>query len=182
MFGNLTYRTKNKLLFVVAVIIAFLSYKFAIKNTITQFSEYTSAKKEIDFAKDIPTRTLQIKMKIQAIDKALNKGQENGMNVQENLLGVITSFCRDNNIVLREFPITKQNASNEFLIETNIFKIEGPFVKLLRLLYILEQKRRFGKISSVLFKSKIDFKTKSTELTATVYLQHISKLSDKKVE
>lgn len=130
---------------------------------------------QIDFAKNIPEKTVQLKSEIEAIDKTLLNSQQNETNVQQNLLSIVTMYCKENTIVLREFPQMIQTSGNEFLIETNAFKIEGSFIKLLQLLYILEQKRRIGKIASVSFLTKTDFKTKKPELTATVYLQHVSK-------
>ncbi len=112
-----------------------------------------------------------------SIDHVLGTSQRADTNVQQQLLGIVTDYCQKRDVVLREFPKTIQKTQEDYLVETNIFTVEGDFIKLLELVYLLEQKSRIGKIASVNFLSKKDFKTKSLALTATIYLQNVKKVS-----
>ncbi|MFI5219069.1 MAG: hypothetical protein ACHQNT_06235 [Bacteroidia bacterium] len=177
MFNRLNYKTKNRFLLIAAVLFALMAYRLAIKKTIDQCKTYRNLKQQVDFAKDIPRKTAHIKMQIATMDKTLTTMQHSETNMQQALLGIVTNYCKENKVVLKEFPETIQTSGSDFLVQTNVFKIEGDFIKLLKLLYILEQKRKIGKIASVVFQTKTNFKTKNLELTATVFLQHVTKMN-----
>ena len=58
--------------------------------------------------------------------------------------------------------------------------IGGNFSTLINLVYLLEQKYNLGKIASVNYQLKKDFKTKEMQLTATIFLQNIKKKNHEK--
>jgi len=86
---------------------------------------------------------------------------------------MVTSYCKDKPLLLKEFPKTVLKETDGFLVELNYFTVEGDFKNLLNLVYTLEQKVKVGKVASVNFMIKENIKTKRNELTATIYIQNL---------
>ena len=113
-------------------------------------------------------------------ENVILKQQGSGMDNQQLLLGIISDYCNENDLVLKDFPLPIIFNDKDYIIETNIFEIQGGFIKLLKLVYELEQKTIVGKVMSVNYEIKKNYKTKSYALTATIYLQNLKKLKNEK--
>lgn len=175
MFKNLTYKKKNRLLLIGAILFAMAVYSFALERTYHTYKDCTALEMQLKLAQDAPQKTITLEKRLAEMDALAGNQRGVGMNVQQVLLGSITSYCQNNNVVLREFPKTIETEEKDLLIETNVFVIEGSFSKLLTFIYQLEQKDKIGRIASLLFQTKKDFKTKSLSLTAMIYVQSIKK-------
>ncbi|MES2141097.1 MAG: hypothetical protein V4511_15430 [Bacteroidota bacterium] len=173
MFKNLTYKKKNQLLIIVSVLALYLIYAFAVKKTIAAYSEYCYAEKQIELAANAPVMAVQLENQLLQMDSKIGKQNVNGQNTEQALLELITNYCQNNHAVLREFPETTIAKQGDLFIETNLFVVEGEFASLINLVYILEQKNKLGKIASVRYQLKKDFKTKDMTLTAAIYLQNV---------
>lgn len=179
MFENLTYKQKNQWLIIVAVLTLGLVYLFAIKNTIGSYREYNKAESQIELAANAPAMASQLEKKLLQMDFEIAKQNINGPNTEQALLELITNYCQKNHDILREFPepiVTKQGS---LFIETNVLVVEGDFSSLISLVYLLEQKNKLGKIASVRYQLKKDFKTKDMALKAAIYLQNIKQQHEK---
>ena len=173
MLKNLTYKKKNKLIIIVAVLALYLIYAFAIKKTMASHSEYTKAESQIELAVSAPLMAAQLEKQLLQMDSKIGKQNKNGQNTEQALLELITNYCQNNHSVLREFPETTVAQQGNLFIETNLFVVEGDFSSLINLVYLLEQKNKLGKIASVRYQLKKDFKTKEMALTAIIYLQNV---------
>ncbi len=163
------------MLLIAAILFAVIIYSFAIKKTVLLYKEYSNLETQLKLAEDAPVRAIALEQKLAEMDHLLGDRQKEDANVQQTLLGVITNYCQNNNAILREFPKTIHAEEKDFLMETNVFVIEGGFSKLLRFVYLLEQKNKIGRIASLQFQTKRDYKTKSLSLTAMIYVQSIKK-------
>ena len=179
MFKNLTYKKKNQLLIVVSVLALYLIYAFAVKKTIAIYSEYNTAENQIELAANAPAMAAQLESQLLQMDSKIGKQNINGQNTEQALLELITNYCQNNHAVLREFPETTIAKQGDLFIETNLFVVEGEFASLINLVYILEQKTKLGKIASVRYQLKKDFKTKDKTLTAAIYLQNVKQQHEK---
>lgn len=175
MFKNLTYKKKNLLLVLIAVIAALLIYSLAIKKTMAAFAECKQNKNKMEQAENIPEMTEQLERELIRMDAKIGTHNTRQENINEALLGLITGYCQTNHAVLREFPETLFSDDGDLSVETNQFVIGGTFSTLINLVYLLEQKYNLGKIVSVNYQLKKDFKTKEMQLTATIFLQNIKK-------
>ncbi len=173
MLKNLTYKKKNQLLIIVSVLALYLIYAFAVKKTIAAYSEYNKAENQIELAVNAPVMAAQLESQLLQMDSKIGKQNVNGQNAEQALLELITNYCQNNHAVLREFPETTIAKQGDLFIETNLFVVEGEFASLINLVYILEQKNKLGKIASVRYQLKKDFKTKEMALTAAIYLQNV---------
>lgn len=179
MLKNLTYKKKNQLLLVVAVFTLYLIYVFAIKKTITSYNEFNKAESQIELAANAPLMAAQLEKKLLQMDSKIGKQNINGQNTEQALLELITNYCQNNHAILREFPETTVAQQGNLFIETNLFVVEGDFASLITLVYLLEQKNKLGKIASVRYQLKKDFKTKEMALTAAIYLQNVKQQHEK---
>ena len=173
MLKNLTYKKKNKLLIAVALLIFYLVYVLAIKKTMASYDEYIKAENQIELAINAPKMAAQLEKQLLQMDSKIGKQNKNGQNTEQALLELITNYCQNNHSILREFPETTMAQRGNLFIETNLFVIEGNFSSLINLVYLLEQKNKLGKIASVRYLLKKDFKTKEMALTAAIYLQNV---------
>jgi hypothetical protein len=175
MLEQLTYKKKNKLLILVAVLLFFIVYGFGIKKTIVAYRNYTDAEKQIQLGANAPVMAAELENQLMQMDAKIGTQNKTGQNTEQELLEVLTNYCQTNHAVLREFPESTTAAEDKLLVETNLFVVAGNFSTLINLVYLLEQKAKLGKVGSVHYQLKKDIKSKEMVLTATIYLQNIKK-------
>lgn len=168
---KLTYKQKNRVMIIGAVVFAWVAYSVSVKDTLIAYNDCNELEIKMQLASDAPAKIKEIETHLAEIEKlSIN---DDKVSTQQKLLNFVSGYCQNNNIVLKEFPKTSLQEKNGLTIETNVFIAEGNFGKLLNLLYLLEQKNRLGQIASVDFSSKKDFKTQKIALTTKVFLQNI---------
>ena len=155
-------------------------YSLTIKKTINLFSECKATEAKINLAKDAPQRAEQLENELHRIENKIGKQNSAAESKEQQLLEIISHYCQNNHTILREFPKTMSSDQGDLTIETNLFVLEGGFQSLIKLVYLLEQKSTYGKVASVKYQIKKDFKTKEEVLTATVYIQNIKKQQHEK--
>lgn len=175
MFKNLTYKKKNQLLIAGAALAVFIVYSFAIKKTIIVYEKYSDAEHKIEFATNAPTKASQLEKELAVMDEKIGNQNRNGQNSSQVLLELVTNYCEKNHAILRDFPELTIANKEKLDVETNRFIVEGHFSTLINLVYNLEQKNKLGKVASVRYQLKKDFKTREMALTTTIYLQNIKK-------
>lgn len=172
MFKDLTYKKKVRLLVAGFFIFLFISYFLSIKKTFRLKSRCSDFKEKLTYAEHAPAQILQFEKKLKEIENII------GINIkefdfQELLYEKVSNYCQENGLILVEFPGTHSYEEQEYEVETNIVVVEGVFLKLLKLVYILEQKDNPGKVVSVKFATKMDYKTRKTRLNTSMYFQNI---------
>ena len=180
MFKNLTYKKKNQFLLIGTVLFLFIAYYLAFGKTILLYRQCSSMKQQLSTLSDAPNRYSALEKKLSELDQMLGGRQLSDTNTQQVLLNAITNYCQSSKTILREFPKAISKKENEYMVETNFFTVEGSFVKLLNLVYLLEQKERIGRLASVMFQAKQDVRTKVLSLNATIYVQNVKKIKDGK--
>jgi hypothetical protein len=174
MLKGMTYRKKNRLLLITGALLLLLTYMLSIRKTIEISREVTELQSQFELSSEAPGKIAQLEKQLKEIDQTLGSGPKAG-EVQQALLGFVTGYCQLENVTLREFPKAVYKEENDLVVETNMLTIEGDFIKLLKLVYLLEQEQKLGKISSVRFFLKKDTRTRTTALNACIYLQNIKK-------
>jgi len=176
----MTFKKKNQLLIVVAILLVFMIYNFALKKTLLAHSDCTVAEEQILLARNAPAMASQLEKELLQMDAKIGTDSVKNKNSGQELLGLVTNYCQNNQAVLREFPETTITGQEKLTIETNLFIVEGSFSSLISLVYLLEQKAKIGKVSGVHYQLKKDLKSKELVLTATIYLQNVKKKEDEK--
>jgi hypothetical protein len=177
MFSKITYKIKYKLFLALLALSTLLIYKTAIAKTISLYFQNKELAIKIEEASNAPERAQLLKQKLYSMDKFIQSSQsDTSQNVHDLLLESISSYCKEKKIILKSFPETFSATKGEFDLQTHIFSIQGNFSNLLNLLYLLEQKWRTGKVSSVNFQCSKDIDSKQKTLISTVYLQNVKKI------
>jgi hypothetical protein len=175
MNKGLTYKKKNKILLAGICFTALFIYSFTFKKTFILINNVKATEAKIEIAKDAPSKSQQLKRKLDLINNKISVYNNTSTNNQQSLLELVTEYCKNNGTILLEFPMVIEEVNAGFIIETNRFVVQGDFNSLLSLVYILEQKNIVGKIAAVNYQVKKDTKTKETILTSTIYLQNIKR-------
>lgn len=178
MLKGLTYRKKNRLLAIGAVVLLLLTYLLSVSRTVDAYREVSGLEKRSEEAKNAPSKVSELERELKGIEKLFGTNQEG--HVQQELLETVTGYCKTANTVLREFPRTVYHEEKDLVVETNVFTVEGSFRQLLKITYLLEEEKKLGRISSVRYFTKKDPKTKVPALNATIYLQNINKTDHEK--
>lgn len=180
MLESLTYKKKNQLLIVIAIFLGLLIYFVSIKRTISAFKDYSKNIKLYETASNSPVLLKQLHSEVDDINAKLRAQNSVGEQYSEKLIELITNYCQSTNSILKEFPKTEIAQKDDLVIETNKFTLAGDYITLLKFVYLLEQKNRLGKIVSVNYSIKKDYKSNGKILTVTIYLQNIKKKSNEK--
>lgn len=171
-----TYNKKVKLLAIGVVVMLFLSYYFSFRKSINSYSEYRDYKNQLENIQTAPAEISDVEQQLATIERSVGMNPDTSTDFQKILLEKVSGYCQQNNVVLREFPQTIYFNNQDFEVETNQVVVEGSFVKIITLVYNLEQKFRLGKIVSLRFASQKDYKTGSIKLFATLYFQNFKKV------
>lgn len=172
-FGNVSYRIKNIFLLGFAIVFLFIGYELAIKKTLVLHNECVNLENQINKALKAPQEIIMLKNKLSRLDKTMGSSMKDSINIQQVLLGILGDYCQENKITLKEFPPGIIYTEKGFSIETNVFVVQGQFIKLLNLIYLLEKNNKTGIIPGVKFELGRDIQNKNNILTATIYSQYL---------
>lgn len=173
LLNKLTYKQKLNYLGIVSFLFFLVVYSMAIKKTIALKKSCNLIENQLTELKDAPYQINQIEKKLNEIKSIIGVFSVEESDGQSQLLEKCTEYCSKNNLVIRDFPKTHEYIQTEYLIQTNIVKIEGNFCLLLKFIYLLEQKYQIGKIISISFSKELDRKLKKEKLFTTLYIQNI---------
>lgn len=178
-WSSLSYKTKNNYLLAGGLLFLLLSYWLAFNKTVDLYFTNRNLKTKLIIAQEAPEKRRMMDVKSNALKEKLSSYFTDSLKTQDRLLEVVSNFCQKNNLLLKEFPYEKYHEEKEFVIGTTELKVEGAFVNLLKLVYLLEQKEAVGRVSSSSFDTVFDNKRKKKVLVLTLYLQTLRIKSDK---
>lgn len=145
----------------------------SIRKTFGLKSQCNDFEEQLISASDAPNKITQLENKLNSINKTIGTNITSDLDFQELLLEKVSNYCNDNKLILKELPQTHIYKNRDYNIETNMVVVEGSFIKLLKLVYMLEQEFKLGKVISVKFESEKDLITKKIRLSASIYFQNI---------
>lgn len=178
MFQKKTYKQKFRFLIVGFLLMALLSYIVSIRRTLDLRSECNALENQLVQLDDAPQRIAFLQKRLKKIEEVIGSNHVNSLDFQEALLERASTYCQSSGLILREFPETHRYSDQNFEVETNRIVAEGTFVKLLLLVYNLEQTFPLGRIVSVKFSSKEDFRSHKIRLSAIIYFQNVKNLKN----
>lgn len=167
-------KQKNSALLLGFFIALFIIYKFSIQNTFDVRKKYNQLLKEKELLTNASLKIKYLQEKNFYLDSVLqskNVSIENSF--QQTILQNVSIFSSKENIEIINFTKPHSIIENETIIETLSFELKGEFIPLLKLINYLEQEQ-FGKLLSVHFEKKKNYRNNKPYLTTTVYLQKVS--------
>jgi len=130
---------------------------------------------QLSNVQDAPQRIVLLEKRNVEMDKVIGKSINLESDLHKQLLEKVSGYCEHNHITLREFKELHLVKQQDYTIETSSFIVEGIYVKILRLVKLLETEYKIGKIVSVKFYSEKNPKTNKISLKAHIYVQNIKK-------
>lgn len=175
MFSKLA--PKNRLVLLAAFFLAglWLIYGMAVKETLLLKNTAKSNTEQLARMEGTQGQIEALQRELEGLNsqsEVLEGGEE---KFREKLLEEANSHCRALGIVLREFPKAHFTWQDGYKISTYSLLAGGSFIKLQRLVYNLETGLFNGKVSSVHYFTKTDFKTGRKSLFVKIYFQNIIK-------
>lgn len=171
MMRGLTWKRKNQLLLAGGVLLLWIVYSYAITNTLEARSSCQTLQLRIDSAATAPEQLAQLEQQLAGFS-SLTMTTDSTAAIHEHLLGVVTNYCQQHNLVLRDFSSPVILQQQEWRIENHPITVEGTFVDLLQLVNHLEQEPK-GHVISTEYRSRRDNKTQELSLSLLIYLQTI---------
>lgn len=171
----MSLKHKNSVLLIGFILLSWVCYKIPIKQTINAKRDCTLLKQEQSLFSDIPQQVVLLNTEKKYLDSILNKYQFSSDNsFQSNLLHTVTSFTLAHHLSVVTFEEPHQFMKEETKLNTFSFSIRGNFSNSLKLIYELEQVKKFGKILTVNFERKKNYRTNKKYLEATILLQRLN--------
>lgn len=167
-----SYRQHNIALGVVVVLVLVLVYKGSISRTIHYSQANKSLKANIERAASAPAEITQLQTQLAKLQHSALKPYD-----RERLLEVVTTFCRENGLLVKTFPQAKSNQQNDSEIVTNEIEVEGSYQSIVKLVYLLEQQEKLGSVSSLTFSIHKDRITRKISLHATIIFRNLKYVS-----
>ena len=165
-------RIKNIYLIIGFIIVIILAYKLSISKTFALQKDYKTLSHEAIISKNIPSQLAVLKQKEVYYDSLLTKYQINGISLQNSILKTINSYADKNNIKVVSFVEPHSIQQNDLMVKTYQFTLEGDYNSIVKLIYHIEQKTKFGEIINLHFEKKKNHRTQKSYLHASVLLKN----------
>ncbi|MFL5731301.1 MAG: hypothetical protein ACJ75J_17565 [Cytophagaceae bacterium] len=148
-------------------------YFSVISGNIEKYRRKNEMESRLRQAQNAPATIKKLEKELSRLNTHFQYYLADSVRNHEYILEVVSNFCHKNNVILKNLPKVISTQEKNFKVESSIVVAEGNYINLLKLLHELEQVSKIGRVSSVVFKSHLDSKTKRTMLTLTIYLQNI---------
>ena len=177
MLKGITYKNKLQLLSIFSLLFSVFVYQTVISKTIALYIQSKQLDQKITEASTAPIELSKLRKQLSELDMVVqNRQADTAQMVHDILLNFIGNYCKEKKLLLKSFPETFSNPNGQFEIQTHVFSVQGGFIDCLKMVYLLEQKVKVGKVSSLNFQLVKDIETKKQVLTTTVYLQNVKKI------
>jgi len=173
MLNKLPYKQKLKWLGIVILPILLVCYNLAISNTLSEYKLYKQNKILAEDLRNSANGASSLLSRQEQITEYLKSYSLDTLNEKRNLLQIVTGFCNDNQLQLREYKPLEISESGGLKLLTRVVTIEGPFLNCVQMVYALETQYKAGRISSVYYKSYRNPNDKTVRLQCTIYVQNI---------
>lgn len=141
-----TYRQHNYAVLALFLVLILVSYSTNIRVALNSYQEFQNVKSKIALAQsasqDIAIYRSEIKSMQETAQQPYNK---------ELLLEQITLFCKEHNLLIKNFPGSKRVIENNYPIVTNEIEVQGSYNDIVELAYMFEQEKKLTSINSLSF-------------------------------
>ena len=169
-------RQKNIALILGFIALLWLSYLLSFSKTLSLKKQYKELQKEVALLENGNQKLLTLRQKNNYFDSIFSsKNIAADRSFQNNLLTTINSFAEKTNLNVVSFKAPHTFDANGTAINTYAFTVRANFNDINKLIYKLEQTFKLGKIVSVNFIKKRDYRRRNYYLDCEIFLQRIEK-------
>jgi len=170
----MSLKQKNIALIVGFVSLLGLTYQFSIDNTLEIKRKYNTLLAQKELLSNVPQQISYLKQQNVYYDSILEKNKiAIESSFQNNLLSHINSFVTDGKIQVISFIEPHTYSSENAVIKTFSFTIKGNYKNILQLINTVEKLGTYGKIISIKFEKKKNYKISRKSLECKIFLQKI---------
>lgn len=177
MLNKLNTRLKLNLLFFGGAFFFVLIYNLSLTKTFSCYTETKVLEEKLKAKETLPKRIKVLEAEFK--DYSPSNDSSDLENQQEELLNLVSNYCNQNSLLLKDFPKGIKGNESTYEICTQRFSIEGAFIPAIKLCNLLEKESKYGRVCSVNFLLQKDIKTGLESLLTTFYVQSVLK-KDKK--
>lgn len=169
-------KNKNISYIIGFLLLILIAYQFSFSKTIKAKHTYLELVESNELFSSIMQNKNLLQQQVSYYDSLLIKYQiSSESSFQNNLLNTLADYAQQNQLKIINFQDPHRFLINENAIqETYRFTFESNFNSIIKLIYSLEQDHKFGKIISVEFDKKKNYKSNKEYLHCTLYLQKIT--------
>jgi len=171
MFDNLTYKQKTWLLVISSSILLFIGYKVAIIPTFKIQSSISLKQSKIEKAKTAQVDILKAQSQLTQLKTKVGKTSETFELFQKEILNSVVPFAKENDVLINEIKHPHKASKNGYEVQTLQIECRGGFSNLTKLLNHI-QKENIGRVCSVHYELRKDYKLKRRFLYATLFIQN----------
>ncbi|PQJ76535.1 hypothetical protein [Polaribacter glomeratus] len=169
----MTDQQKNIGLVAGFLILLLISYQFSIKKTLELKDSASELKKEKEMLSNASQRIFDLQQENKYLDSILQKKEISIENsFQQTLLQKLNSFQKIVPVEIISFNEPHTFEENNTILKTYSFEIKGEFSSLIKLMNTLER-QQLGKLISVDFEKKRNYRKNKEELIGNFYLQKL---------
>ena len=170
----MSLQQKNSALLVGFILLLWLGYQFSFSKTFQLKGQHKTLLKEQALFTNVSQKLTALKQQDVYYDSILkSKRISSESSFQNSLLQTITAFADTTNIKIVAFNNPHIFKADNTIFNTFSFTLKGSFSKITQLIYQLEQNYKLGKIISVNFEKKKNYRRNNYFLECTVLLQHV---------
>lgn len=166
-------KLKNRILLGTFITLLFISYKLGIRKTIEQIDHYDHLSTKIEVLKDTPRQLALLTQKEKYYDSVLGIKEFGEGSVQNNLIRVLNQESAKNTLKVIDFNQPHIFESDNGILYTYSFNLNGGYTAILKTVYTLEQKGNFGEVVHLDFQKKKNYKINKSYLEAKVFMQQM---------
>ncbi len=165
---------KNRigLLLVGFALFLYVSYHFAISNTLSLRKEYNTLTKELEGFKNFDDEFILLTQKNVQLDSLLTKLSLNDLSTENSLIRFLDIQSKEFNTSIVDFNPTHVMDLDNGTLSTYNFKLQGGFTDLLKVLHKIETESKFGELTHVSFIKSKNVRTRKSYLQVNVLLQN----------
>ena len=173
----MTVTKKNSILLVGICLLLWAAYLFSFSKTFKVRKRFLELTNEQVFFSRVADNLSQLKQQNVYCDSLLaSKKIVIGSSFQNNLLKIITQVSDTTDISIVAFDNPHSYTTDNAVINTYSFVVRGGFANITQLIYILEQQAKLGKVVSVGFVKKKNYRKNVYFLECTIWLQQVASL------
>ena len=165
MFDSWSYKKKNLVFLGSVVTLLLVGYFMAFSKTIGLYNANQYLQSNVSSLGSIQSQLVDLQAQKAALDSILGELDLGGG--QQLLLKQMSSVTNEN-VVLAEYAEVKKRSSPD---RYSLFKFEGSYQALVRLLYEVERRHYGGVIASAKFEVDTDRRTKMSRLYMSLYFK-----------
>lgn len=167
-------KTKNIILITGFLFVLWFAYQFAFTKTIAVKKEYRQLQTQKELFTNIPKQLALLNEKNEYYQKQLKKYQLSETSLQNSLLKNINAWGEEYKYKVTDFKQPHVFKASNLTKNTYRLTLEGDYIPLLKALYQLEQKSKFGEVLHVNFIKKKNYRLNKYYLQAEIMIQNFN--------